>query len=687
MNCFNLVKKILISLYAMLLSAVLLAQGWTAGVSNMYAAPKEEKLTVPDGYRPWVISHYGRHGARFLTSADQYDIVYDAFAYEEAKGNLTEYGEKVYDKLLSIHKNFEGNAGALTQKGERQQRQIAKRMKKRFRSIFKTHPQISASSSITPRCIHSMQAFCDALGGDIEMRADTADLRVLNPFACLAPCDQQNLSSEASWQPYFRAYCDSLMDTVPFEMKLFKSGYSCSSIPIGTFEARLFSMINNLPCLDFKAPSFAGLFSETETQLLWEMDNINCFHQASAGFPGNDRRYAVCYPLLEEMIMTSDADIKIAGPSVRLRFGHDMTLNGLLTLMEIEGWNKKAGSYAGIKEVFKNWRMPMAGNIQMILFRSEEDGKQPLVRFYLHEKAIELPLTAVGDRLYKWEDFKDYYLGRVATAFRIMAQPACNFLFNIEKEYNGRPMQSFSILNDVVYVGYDSGLCRTYDYRAGRKIAEFPFGCQITSNHCGNLNFHDSLLYVSGDLTNTACYVESVTPEGTRIVQTIHFRLSDDYGGSQAVIDSERGVIVYMRREIKQINASGNRFFISEFPLPKVSEGDITYRDSDAVRTFSLEKYFPIYQGASISDGKLYQSFGGTPRNPSSEGTGFAVFDLRDGRLLDVVRVPFNMEPQSILTYKGRILMNFSGCGLYEVINSLHVQCDARIRFQGDIFC
>lgn len=667
-----MMKKFVTALFAVLFAVLLSGQGRLAGVCAMYETPREERLYLPEGYEPWVISHYGRHGARFLTSQNLYDSVYDVFFQEASKDNLTEYGAEVYDKLLSIKPYIDGNAGALTRKGEEQHRRIAARMKRSFRSVFKDDPQISAVSSTAPRCVRSMEVFCEALkSGPIEMRSDSADLRILNPFACLEPCDAVNYTSEASWKPYFRSYCDELIDTSPFEVKLFKSGYSSSTMSLGTFEARLFNIIQNLPCLDFKSPSFSGLFSESEKNVLWERDNINCYLQSAYGFPGNDRKYSVCYPLLEDMILSADKDLRSQRPSVRLRFGHDMTLNGLLTLMGVEGWNTRAESYAQIKNVFQNWRMPMAGNVQMVLYKNVSEDSRLLVRFFLNEKAIALPLPPVGDRLYEWREFKELYLGTVADAFRTMNKPACNYLFRIEPEYNGHVMQAFSIKDEVVYVAYDSGLCRTYDLKSGKQVSEYPLGCATGSNHCGNLNFLDSLLYVSGDLKNKACYVERATPFGSRLVQTIRFNLSGDHGGSQAVIDSGRRVIVYMRRENAMINLKDNRFLISEFPLPDVSQGDVTYSDDDALRTFSLEKYFPIYQGASIFEGKLFQAFGGPSDWPSSEGTGFAVFDLNDGRLLDVVRLPFDREPQSVLNHDGKIFMNFEGCGLYEIINHM----------------
>lgn len=660
-------KKFVISVFACLLPVLLYPQGRIAGVCAMYEEPVAERLTVPDGYEPWVISHYGRHGARYLTSANLYDSVYDVFAYENARNNLTEYGSQVYDRLLSIKKHFDSNAGALTGKGERQHRQIAKRMKRNYPSVFKSNPVITAVSSTSPRCIGSMEAFCSALGGNISMAADSSMLGILNPFGCLDGCDAERHSSKAAWKPYFRAYTEDLIDTAPFESRLFAGRYSCPEMSLQTFEARLFNVVQNLQCLDFKAPSFDGLFSEDEKSLLWERDNLNCFNQASAGFYGSDRLRSLSWRLLEDLILSADKDLCADTPSVRLRFGHDMTLNSLLSLMELEGWNRKAGTYSEIKEVFQNWKMPMAGNICMVIYRKKD--APALVRFFLHENAVSLPLEQVGDRLYRWSVFREHYLAVVAAAFRTLRKPACDYLFSIEPQYDGHAMQAFSINDGFVYAGYDSGLCRTYDFSTGRMISEFPLGCNIASNHCGNLNFLNGLLYVSGDLVNKACYVQRVTPHSAHTVQTIYFRLSNDYGGSQAVIDGERNRIVYIQRKYAEINRTDNEFMVSEFPVPDIDSEEVVYTDSDALRTYSLDKYFPIYQGASISDGRLYQSFGGPEDWRSSEGTGFAVFDVESGRLLKTVCVPFSCEPQSVLKYKGRMLMNFNGHGLYQVVN------------------
>lgn len=213
-----MVKESVITFILAFSSVLVYAQGQMAGVCNMYEFQDEEKLPLPAGYEPWVISHYGRHGARFLTSQHLYDTVYDVFAEAESEGNLTGFGADIYDRFLSMKPFFDGRAGELTRKGREQHRRLALRMQRRFPSLFRQNPVVTAVSSTTPRCRESMEAFCSALRCRIlDMASDSSDLKFLNPFhtagASLAGADARNLSSRASWRPYWKAYCDGIIDT------------------------------------------------------------------------------------------------------------------------------------------------------------------------------------------------------------------------------------------------------------------------------------------------------------------------------------------------------------------------------------------------------------------------------------------------------------------------------------------
>ncbi|HPT05076.1 MAG TPA: hypothetical protein PK500_00270 [Candidatus Egerieousia sp.] len=103
----------------------------TASAPATVAVPK---LTpAPQGYKPFYISHYGRHGSRWLISPKDYGFAYDVFNAAEKAGVLTPLGASVKLKVDSIYIASTGRLGELTQLGAKQHREIADRMIATFR--------------------------------------------------------------------------------------------------------------------------------------------------------------------------------------------------------------------------------------------------------------------------------------------------------------------------------------------------------------------------------------------------------------------------------------------------------------------------------------------------------------------------------------------------------------------------
>jgi hypothetical protein len=56
----------------------------------------------------------------------------------------------------------------------------------------------------------------------------------------------------------------------------------------------------------------------------------------------------------------------------------------------------------------------MAGNLQIIFYRKEATDRQPLIKVLLNEKEATLPLPSDLAPYYRWSDFRDFYLRKVA---------------------------------------------------------------------------------------------------------------------------------------------------------------------------------------------------------------------------------------------------------------------------------
>ena len=59
-----------------------------------YPGPIQTKLTpAPKGYAPFYISHYGRHGSRYLIGKNDYDKPCEILQQADSLGKLTAFGK------------------------------------------------------------------------------------------------------------------------------------------------------------------------------------------------------------------------------------------------------------------------------------------------------------------------------------------------------------------------------------------------------------------------------------------------------------------------------------------------------------------------------------------------------------------------------------------------------------------
>ena len=648
------------------------------GVQSVQALHRDVSARPPKGYKPFSVSHYGRHGARYVTNALIYERVHDVLETADREGNLTPLGDSLRAMYAAVYPRLTRHNGDLTAVGQAQHRQIAADMLADYPEVFSARPVATARATTVPRCIMSMASFLEEWARRkpdlrVESSAAAAYLPILNPYDLTNP----ELDAEGArtlrmdpWGRGYERYRATLFDAGAFASRLFLRPEAVRKVcsPL-RFAIDLHYVSSLSSSMDFEGSDFSAFYTEDERFAMWEMDNILFYMEEGPGLEGNHRQPLLLWPLLEDFIETAETDVRDGRPSVRLRFGHDMPLMGLLSLMGVEEWSRPAKDWPDVKRVWQNWRIPMASHLEMVLYRNRRSD-EVLVKFLLNNEPLALPLEPFDGPYYRWTEVRDHYRKVLSEAREQLARPACNRLFSIENKVDGHPMQAFSIRQDTVYVVNDGGLCRTWSLRDGRQTGQFMLGCAHPTLHGGNADFStDGLLYVSGDLTTKACYVERVTAAGSEWVQTLTFALDNGYGGSQVVLDRERARIVYMQRENRDIKAPDNRFHLYEFRLPSATEGDLTFTEADVLREYVLDRYEPIYQGGSIHDGLLLLSHGVCP-DEDGIVTGISGYDLATGKAVFQVDLSPVMphEPQSVCVYDGKVYMNFNGKGFYEVV-------------------
>ena len=418
-------------LMILLMACALLAQAQTrqqmGGVYYAYPAPKKPvSVRAPEGYTPFYISHYGRHGSRWLPSDSRYIWVNQHF---DDESNLTPLGKKVKGWLTQVWENAKGNGGKLTKLGEKQHRGIADRMAHNFPQIFAKGNHVQARSSVVDRCAKSMLAFTDELRQlqpslDMDVKTDSADM------AWIAYTSPEVKALEN------RTHIVAKVSPDRFLHQLFKDITKVDG------PMKLMSEIHTIASsiqdvgLNFKSyprqieKGLYGLFTDEEFKAFYDANNLR-MTICNGEYPTNERipaRSAIS--LWENVEAEADKALASDRPSATLRFGHDTSLYRLYSLMNMFfarpdaccDTDAKMASYKKESDAM-DVVVPMAANLQLVFYKKKQwDRAYPesnvLVRILCNERNVgELNLNAyiynddiedMAGNYYTWASLKNY---------------------------------------------------------------------------------------------------------------------------------------------------------------------------------------------------------------------------------------------------------------------------------------
>ena len=418
-------------LMILLMACALLAQAQTrqqmGGVYYAYPAPKKPvSVRAPEGYTPFYISHYGRHGSRWLPSDSRYIWVNQHF---DDESNLTPLGKKVKGWLTQVWENAKGNGGKLTKLGEKQHRGIADRMAHNFPQIFAKGNHVQARSSVVDRCAKSMLAFTDELRQlqpslDMDVKTDSADM------AWIAYTSPEVKALEN------RTHIVAKVSPDRFLHQLFKDITKVDG------PMKLMSEIHTIASsiqdvgLNFKSyprqieKGLYGLFTDEEFKAFYDANNLR-MTICNGEYPTNERipaRSAIS--LWENVEAEADKALASDRPSATLRFGHDTSLYRLYSLMNMFfarpdaccDTDAKMASYKKESDAM-DVVVPMAANLQLVFYKKKQWNRaypesNVLVRILCNERNVgELNLNAyiynddiedMAGNYYTWASLKNY---------------------------------------------------------------------------------------------------------------------------------------------------------------------------------------------------------------------------------------------------------------------------------------
>ena len=387
---------------------------------DVYPDSITAKLTpAPAGKKPFYISHYGRHGSRYISNRSGFDTPYFMMLHADSLDELTPTGQQVLRHMNNIMRNTEGRWGELTGYGKQQMQKIGRRMAERFPEVFHPGANVTCISTVVPRCIESMGSLamemlqvCPQL--HITMQASKRTQWYMNYQD--KKLRKSYMTPEA--QKALDAYTATRMGNTRLMELIFKNpdiaeefvnqeDFSYYLMKMGLFQLNTnFNRNTNL----------IGLFNTNDLYRMWQVDNAYWYLQHGAcKLNGGNQPYTQRH-LLKKMIADADSCIKLPDPGAQLRFGHETVLLPLVCLIGVNGFDFSTDNLDELEG--HGWWcssvFPMASNLQFIFYRSNPKDKDVLVKVLLNEVEATLPISTDCATYYHWSDFRQYCLNKLA---------------------------------------------------------------------------------------------------------------------------------------------------------------------------------------------------------------------------------------------------------------------------------
>ena len=372
----------------------------------------------PEGKKPFYISHYGRHGSRYISSRRGYDTPYDMLAHADSVDELTPTGDRVLDEMTLVMNDTEGRWGELTGYGKQQVQAIGRRMVERFPEVLGGDAIVQAKSTIVPRCIESMGSCMT------EMKQVNPRLRITmessqrNQWYMNHQDKKLRKYMTPEAQKAFDAYISNRRSNSRLMELIFKNpdivkeivneeDFNYYLMKMGLFQQNTHLRLNTY---------LQDLFETDDLYRMWQIDNALWYIQHGAcKLNGGRQPYSQRF-LLRQLIADADSCIRLDKPGAQMRFGHETVLLPLVCLIGINGYDLETDNLEELEA--RGWWcsnvFPMGSNLQFIFYRSSPRDRDVLFKVLLNEQEATLPIPTDNAPYYRWSDFRQYCLDKLS---------------------------------------------------------------------------------------------------------------------------------------------------------------------------------------------------------------------------------------------------------------------------------
>ena len=378
---------------------------------NPYPNAALDTAAVPDGYEPFYINHYGRHGSRYLTSDVKFDMVMKVMDDAAANGYLTPLGKDFRNELRAVYDEQQGLEGVLTRRGAKEHREIAERMARNYPSVFAADnslKKVNCVSSNVHRCLLSMNNFTLALSK-------------------YAPDVQIEMLTGERYMTYINKHIDSRVNRIRADVKedSLRRSLMDPKVMFGclfTDPSRMLDIVDDPHdfCRHLYLASCNGSLTDVAVNLLrhyptdelcreWYIRNERFYMAYSLSKDNEKILEQVARPLLADFVEKADIALGDHRIAADLRFGHDTGLLPFVAFIGLEGQPARI-EFGAVSNLWNSSeKICMGSNLQMIFYRNEKQHILVKLRFNETDSCLT-DLTPDTGVYYDWNRLRSYLL-------------------------------------------------------------------------------------------------------------------------------------------------------------------------------------------------------------------------------------------------------------------------------------
>lgn len=381
-----------------------------AGVYHPYHHGNLSDTPAPKGYKPFYISHYGRHGSRYHTTLKYFKPCADGLQKGMDEGILTETGKQLYRDFFAVMNEHKGMEGQLTPRGAAEHRGIAQRMYGRFTNVFKDkdRTEVDCASSNVPRCIISMANFTTQLKDsrpELQFSFVTGDkyydyiAKNIDSKELFDKCNEYEDSVRKATCHYDKLIesiftnrekgLEAVKDPQKFIKALFRAGSICGD-------------------LDYLGIDLFKYFDSRELAEQGAVRSDKFYGQFGNSAEWGETSSAAAKDLVKDFVDRADAALKDGSHrAADLRFGHDVGILPFYGLVGIKGEDVRRPMDGATAFWTTYDRIPMGTNFQMIFYRNRKGDV--LVKMLDNEQETGIPsLKPYSGPYYRWSDLREH---------------------------------------------------------------------------------------------------------------------------------------------------------------------------------------------------------------------------------------------------------------------------------------